>query len=79
MKENKDRGLELIKNNILFLSDSDTMEEAVKYFESIRHKDSSYKCQELFDELVKRQLAILFKILIDAREVKLIDNIISLK
>jgi len=79
MKENKDRGLELIKNNILFLSDSDTMEEAVEYFESIRHKDSPYKCQELFDELVKSQLAILFKILIDIGEVKINNNIISLK
>lgn len=75
----KKKALKLIKENILFLSDCDNLEEAVDYFESVRHKSSPYKTQEYFDYLVTCQLAILFKILIDLGEIKLKNNVIKLK
>jgi hypothetical protein len=56
------------------MSDTQNMEEAIDYFEEIRHKPQPQKSQELFDELVASQLAILFKLLLDTKELKLIDN-----
>ena len=73
--------IELIKETILLISDSENMEEAIEYFEDNRHKpkQSKFKSQEFFDEIVLSQIAVLFKILIDAEEVEFEDNVISLK
>lgn len=78
MEKKKDI-LKLIKDTIIFSTDSENMEEAVEWFEERRHKKSPYRTQEFFDELVISQIAILFKILIDAKEVNIINNVIQLK
>ena len=70
--------LKLIKDTIYFSTDSENMEEAIKWFEERRHKPSKYKTQEFFDELVISQVAIIFKILIDAKEVEIENNVIKL-
>jgi len=67
--------ISLIKNHILNLSDCETLEEAISYFESIRKKDSKGRTREMFDELSKAQLGILFKLLIDLGEVSFKNNI----
>lgn len=79
MKEIKDkRAIELIKENILFMSDCNNINEAIDYFESIRHKPSPFHSREYFDYLVRCQLAILFKLLIDLDEISISNNKIDL-
>lgn len=67
----------LIKATILDMSACDTFEEAINYFEEIRHINNLPKNQELFDEISKSQIAILFKLLIDLGEVGFKDNKIT--
>ena len=62
------------KETILHMCDCDTMEEAIDYFEENRHKPHPQKTRELFDELVISQLAILFKLLLDTKQLKLVNN-----
>ena len=69
--------LKLVKDTIIFNTDSENLEEAIRWFEERRHIPSPYKTQEFFDELVLSQVAILFKILIDAKEVEIINNVIK--
>ena len=69
----------IVDASILELSDCDTMEEAVEYFERIRHKEILPRTQALFDELHAGQLAQLFKIKIDARDIIIKDNVMELK
>lgn len=67
--------IKLIKATILDLSDCDSLEEAISYFEGIRHIDFVKKTPALFDELSKAQIAVLFKLLIDLEEVNFKDNV----
>lgn len=64
----------VLEDTILLLSDCDDIDEATIWFEEIRHLKSLPKSPELFDELCKSQVAILFKILIDAKQLKLANN-----
>jgi hypothetical protein len=73
----EDRGIELVKQNILFLSDCENMEEAISFFEERRHLPSPYRTQEYFDELNISQIAVLFKVLIDSGDVIVEDNVIK--
>ncbi len=75
----KDKGLELVKGRILLMLDCDNIQKALEYFEEKRHKKLLPKTQELFDEMVISQVAILFKILMDAGEVEMIDGVLNLK
>ncbi len=61
------------------MSDCDTLEEAISYFEGIRKQKGLPKTQELFDEISKSQIATLFRLLIDLGEVHLKDNVIYAK
>ena len=79
MKKKMTKPIELIKETILLMSDTEDMEEAIEYFENNRHKSSKFRTQEFFDELVLSQIAVLFKVLIDCGEVDVIDNVIKLK
>ena len=64
----------VVKETILHMSDCETMEEAIDYFEEARHKDQLPRTQELFDELSINQLAILFKLLLDTKQLELVNN-----
>lgn len=65
---------------ILEMSDCEDMKEAIEYFEENRYKPHLLKTQEYFDEININQLAILFKLLLDTNQLKLIENkIVSLE
>lgn len=64
----------VLEATILNMSDCEDMEEAVNYFEGVRHQDQMPRTKELFDELSVSQLAILFKLLIDSNQLELVDN-----
>ncbi|KKL19621.1 hypothetical protein LCGC14_2463690 [marine sediment metagenome] len=64
----------VLEATILDMSDCEDMEEAVNYFEGVRHQDGMVKTKELFDELSVNQLAILFKLLIDSNQLELVNN-----
>ena len=68
----------VLKETILHMSDCENMEEAIGYFERERHKNSLPKSLELFDEISRSQLAILFKLLLDAKQLKLVNNKIEM-
>ena len=67
----------VVEETIYHMSNCDNMDEAIDYFESIRHKQQMKRTKELFDELFTSQLATLFKLLIDTGKLKIIDNKIS--
>ena len=65
----KQSATDLIKNTILHQIDCETLEEAIEYFEEIRHKEHLLRTKKLFKEISRAQIAILFKLLIDLGEV----------
>lgn len=75
--ENKDV-IQLIKNTLMFNTDTESFEDSINWFENRRHEKKDNKTRKLFDELVLSQVGILFKILIDAKEVEIKDNVIRL-
>ena len=76
----KKNATELIKNTILSMTDSDTLEQAIEYFEPLRRQEEKTpRTGELFDSMWKAQVATLFKLLIDLEEVVCEDNVIKMK
>jgi len=71
--------LQLIKATILDMTDCDSMPEAISYFEGIRKQEITERSRDLFDELSKSQIAVLFKLLIDLGEVGFKNNIMFVK
>lgn len=71
--------LTLIKATILDMTDCDTLGQAISYFEGIRKQEKTERTRELFDELLKSQIAILFKLLIDLGEVEFKNNVMFVK
>lgn len=59
------------------MSNTNDIQEAIDFFESVRHENTMEKTKELFDEIVKSQIAILFKLLIDSGELEIKDNVIQ--
>ena len=71
--------VELIKTTIMEMTDCDSLEESISYFEGIKKQKGLLRTEELFDELSKAQIATLFKLLIDLKEVECKNNVIFIK
>jgi len=70
----KDKYQRLVDETILHMTDSEDMEEALKWFEENRHTRNVPRTKELFEELHLSQLATLFKLKIDNGDIILENN-----